>query len=1366
MTETKLTVATANKFHQNYLGKLWKHSTTTNEDAGAGISIAYDPLMGRCEALVMPIEIQNRSIAIKFTPPNAEAFIIFGIYAPASGTTDFKRNFINNVFKTRSNLQHQHKCNIIIGGDFNSTVGHLENNMRDYKHATFKPNTISRLISSSLAACDYKHPFESTVIKSIASTYLTFRCVTNVTTLTMSSKGIDHFFFPESMSTQLSNLRISDNFFAGSKHKPVCIVVKNLMILPISDTQCNQYIPSAVWNNPEFTTSSNIIYRKYIQDNKHTSNLNWDTLMVQVRDLALQSKKKILRDLRRENTTNPNPDTTAKILQFFSPSNNIQSKWTRSTSNTIPHLKDIHGNLTSSHKDMCSIAASHLESLFQNKDYCPEIDIDNFLSQSVLPKFTSEEKNKLIEPFTLDEINDIITAMPKGKSNGKDNVPIDIFKNSIDLTTILMECANNTFQKSQPLPDSLCSVLFRLISKDPDQDVTDLDNYRPIGLLSVAYRIISKAITNRLQPMLPRLIGIHQYAYVNGRRSENIARIISELMMQTITVPDFNILTFKLDFRKAFDSMSFRYINRFLVAIDTPSLLKNFILYLLSNLNGAVIINNGYSDTFKILRGTTQGSALSAILFVLCLEGLCNNAISKPGFYGAVRIPQLNLSLSLLAFADDMNIFTTTQCISAWMTLLSTWSELSGVVLNIPKSLFNFWSHKPIVENIPALKQILLSHPCLAYRNAGMFNASTNKNGWKTNENGDFSLIGLKYSFKPQRPDINNQDQNFNGSTNILLSFSSNTWNLKYPQLPDPRIKLANAIYLASDNMFDRLVDLKSLFVSGFIFRFYNCPCPSTTMYAIQNQANIVMLSHAAINSPYIKFNTLLQPLADGGCSIVSLQSIQKSISVHTIILLLSGLCDIWLYSTYRRDLLRIVHANYLQNATMRFLPYATIAQAGLHYLFGLPLISTRVLQSNGPMLWTNYASISGFISLEKKMTSGLKKGNNLPTKQELTLFHQLLHEPLWFNNLFINPTTSAVNIPTSPMADLLIFKEIWSLQLGTILIHAHGSFCSVACTHNSDCGLFWTSCIPTNILEFAGWCSPHYIPGTHPVDNKQPESSVFALQIHPNPTHAAIPLPECSVKILTAYFTALRAGPPDVNQITGVLTWIKHWPQHKDSFTWKAYFELLELQDIDKSARDAYWKLLHRCHVPRATNTITNTAYVLCKFCSTLHKHELFNPEHAIFGCPRVIQFWTCIISYILRINQHFDHTLSFLTIISLGLHNMKPNRNCPSNIKTATHNIIGFGIKTLTKFPIDSATTPQESLNNFRQQIRHFIKYSVESKITAHTEKFGTAMDLIPALRISIASDFSVWKILRDNNPASPSVPNWADYTCMDPV
>ena len=1102
--------------------------------------------------------------------------------------------------------------------------------------------------------------------------------------------------------------------------------------------------------------------------------------MSDVKLLALQSKKTMLRTLLLENELHPNPETKARISQFLPTPNSLHNQWTRSISNTIPYLKDANGNLTSSHNDMCLIAASHLKSLYQNQDTCSEAEIETYLSKLNLPKFTTEEKDALSNPFTLEEFEDIIKSMPAGKSNGKDNIPIDLFKNSTELRSILLACANNTFQGDQPLPQSLRSVLFRLIPKDSEKDPADLDNYRPIGLLSMAYRIISKAVTTRLQPVLSRLIGPHQFAYVSGRRSENIGRIISEMMMQTITEPDSNIITLKLDFRKAFDSVSYQYIRVFLRTIDTPIVLGNFIMKILTCLNGAVIINNGYSDSFLISRGTTQGSALSAILFVLCLEGLCCVAIASPNIYGAARIPKLNLSLALMAFADDLKIFTVLQCISAWLSLLSQWGSLSGVIPNIPKCLLNFWSFNKNAANVPALQQLLLTHPCPAYSKAGIFNSLTNKNGWRIGENADFSILGLRYSFDFQTSEFDFQNENFNVHTNNLISFSSDTWNLKDPTKPDPRIKFASAIHAASDNMFDRLVDLKTLFVSGLIFRFYNCPCTTKTMITNQNQANVVLLSSSALRTPYIKLNTLLQSLEDGGCHHVSIQSIQKSISVHTIILLLSGTCDRWINLTYRRDLLRIVHANCLRNEAMKYLPYDSISHAGLHYLFGLPLISSHVLNlgtpmlwtnyesvsSTTPMLWTNYESLSSFISIPKNTISNLCKQNNAPTSQDLTFFSQLLLQPLWLNNIFLNPTTSRSISPTSLIVDLFLFRDIWSIPQCSILIPTHKTNCSPSCSHDPNCCTFWTSCIPPSIIEFATWCSPHYIHNPQIADTTHNESSMFTLQILPPMTHDATPLAECSVKLLTAYYTSLRAGPANVNMITGVQGWMRHWPHFNNNFTWKAYFELLVHPEIDKSVRDAYWKLLHRCNIPKAKNSLNATPYIDCKFCTMRNNVHQFNPCHAIFECPSVLQFWQHIITYVLKINPNFDHNLSFLTIISLGLHNMEHGQNCHINIRTATHNIIGLGIKTLSMYPVDSSKSTQASLVSFRQQFQHFIKTTVDSKINDHLSKHGPDPDLYPALRSSLARELSIWTTLRDMNPASLYAPTWSDYFYVDPV
>ena len=448
----------------------------------------------------------------------------------------------------------------------------------------------------------------------------------------------------------------------------------------------------------------------------------------------------------------------------------------------------------------------------------------------------------------------------------------------------------------------------------------------------------------------------------------------------------------------------------------------------------------------------------------------------------------------------------------------------------------------------------------------------------------------------------------------------------------------------------------------------------------------------------------------------------------------------------------------------MKHIPFEIYSRAGLHYLFGLPLICSRVIHSGLPMLWTTYASISNFISLPKKTTSNLIKGINSPTPQELNFFYQLLNEPLWLNELFLDPATSASIAPTCEVVDLFCFRHIWSIPLCSFSIPNHETTCSALCTHDYNCRMFWASRIPSHIVDFAAWCSPHFVPRQEPsVHETQNESTVFTLAIQP--AHESILLPACSVKLLTAYYTSIRAGPPNLSLITGVCGWMTHWPQHAGLFIWEAYFKLLEHEEISKPIRTAYWKLLHRCHIPKAKNSLTNTPYVNCKFCAQLNVPALFNHEHAIFGCPKVQQFWLCIISYVKKVNYLFDNNISFITIISLGLHNMT-GQDCTDNIVTAVHNIIGLGIQTLTTFPIDSSDSLQTSLLSFRHLFRQFIRSVLESKINSHLLKHGPNLDLYPALRSSLALELSTWTVMRDNNPMSPHIPTWSDYTYADPV
>jgi len=73
-------------------------------------------------------------------------------------------------------------------------------------------------------------------------------------------------------------------------------------------------------------------------------------------------------------------------------------------------------------------------------------------------------------------------------------------------------------------------------------------------LLNVDYKIASKAIAKRIEPLLPRLIHPDQTGFVKDRYIGENIRLISDIMEQTRKDKIPGILA-SLDFRKAFDTL-------------------------------------------------------------------------------------------------------------------------------------------------------------------------------------------------------------------------------------------------------------------------------------------------------------------------------------------------------------------------------------------------------------------------------------------------------------------------------------------------------------------------------------------------------------------------------------------------------------------------------------------------------------------------------------------------------------------------------------------------------------------------------------------------------------------------------------------
>ncbi|CAM8938136.1 unnamed protein product [Rhodiola kirilowii] len=81
------------------------------------------------------------------------------------------------------------------------------------------------------------------------------------------------------------------------------------------------------------------------------------------------------------------------------------------------------------------------------------------------------------------------------------------------------------------------------------------DDFRPISLVNSMYKILSKCLAKRLSSILPQLISPNQSSFIANMNILDGIMVINELI-HAMKIEKRQTLVIKLDFRKAYDSMS------------------------------------------------------------------------------------------------------------------------------------------------------------------------------------------------------------------------------------------------------------------------------------------------------------------------------------------------------------------------------------------------------------------------------------------------------------------------------------------------------------------------------------------------------------------------------------------------------------------------------------------------------------------------------------------------------------------------------------------------------------------------------------------------------------------------------------------
>ena len=115
-------------------------------------------------------------------------------------------------------------------------------------------------------------------------------------------------------------------------------------------------------------------------------------------------------------------------------------------------------------------------------------------------------------------------------------------------------------------------AVLSLIFKKGDEE--NIENYRPISLTNVDYRILAFTLAQRMQKFIGTMISNDQSAYIKGRYIGTNIRLVSDIIDYFDMMDDSGILLM-LDFKKAFDSLEWNFLLRSLQYFNFgPSFIK------------------------------------------------------------------------------------------------------------------------------------------------------------------------------------------------------------------------------------------------------------------------------------------------------------------------------------------------------------------------------------------------------------------------------------------------------------------------------------------------------------------------------------------------------------------------------------------------------------------------------------------------------------------------------------------------------------------------------------------------------------------------------------------------------------------------
>eukprot|EP00253_Pinus_taeda_P027952 PITA_27952 len=235
----------------------------------------------------------------------------------------------------------------------------------------------------------------------------------------------------------------------------------------------------------------------------------------------------------------------------------------RREKNSIWKISDGKGGFLFSRHDISKEAVRYFKNQYKRNEDCRIQDI--LWGIDLFPQmFDVDLNDRLFRPVTEEELLETMKSFKRDKSPGPNGWTIEFFIHFFDLVKSDLLRMVEGSRISGSIHQMTSSTHIALIPKKGE--TKSFQDYRPISLCNISFKIISKIIVERIKETLSSFLTKDQHGFLKGRNILDAVANTQESLFSMHSKKSEAII-FKIDLRKAYDCLDWGFIRCLLAKI-------------------------------------------------------------------------------------------------------------------------------------------------------------------------------------------------------------------------------------------------------------------------------------------------------------------------------------------------------------------------------------------------------------------------------------------------------------------------------------------------------------------------------------------------------------------------------------------------------------------------------------------------------------------------------------------------------------------------------------------------------------------------------------------------------------------------------